>query len=46
MQPQKTVRSVDDLAVHGAPPLFAEPLHVGRPNIGDHARFLQRAAES
>ena len=45
MQPQKTVRSVDDLAVHGAPPLFAEPLHVGRPNIGDHARFLQRAAE-
>ena len=45
MQPQKTVRSVDDLAVRGAPPLFAEPLHVGRPNIGDHARFLQRAAE-
>jgi dTDP-4-amino-4,6-dideoxygalactose transaminase len=44
MQPQKTVRSVDDLAVRGAPPLFAEPLHVGRPNIGDHARFLQRAA--
>jgi dTDP-4-amino-4,6-dideoxygalactose transaminase len=44
MQPQKTVSSVADLAVRGAPPLFAEPLHVGRPNIGDHARFLQRAA--
>ena len=25
--------------------MFAEPLHVGRPNIGDHARFLQRTAD-
>lgn len=45
MQAQKEVRSVADLAVNGAPPLFTEPLHVGRPNIGDHARFLQRAAQ-
>ena len=45
MQAQKKVRSVADLAVSGAPPLFTEPLHVGRPNIGDHARFLQRAAQ-
>lgn len=43
--PQKTIRSVADLAVKGAPPLFPEPLHVGRPNIGNHARFLQRAGE-
>ena len=45
MQAQKTVRSVADLAVNGAPPMFTEPLHVGRPNIGDHTRFLQRAAQ-
>ncbi|SEW01794.1 aminotransferase class I/II-fold pyridoxal phosphate-dependent enzyme [Luteibacter sp. 329MFSha] len=27
-------------AINGAEPRFAEPLHVGRPNIGDRARFL------
>ena len=26
-------------------PLFAEPLHVGRPNIGDRQTFLKRAGE-
>lgn len=30
------------LAVLGGPPAFAEPLHVGRPNIGDRARLLER----
>ncbi|MBL9094210.1 MAG: DegT/DnrJ/EryC1/StrS family aminotransferase [Planctomycetaceae bacterium] len=30
------------LAVLGAPPAFAEPLHVGRPNIPDRARLLAR----
>jgi dTDP-4-amino-4,6-dideoxygalactose transaminase len=30
------------LAVLGAPPAFAEPLHVGRPNIGDRARLFER----
>ena len=44
MQAQKTVRSVADLAINGAPPVFAEPLHVGRPNIGDRDTFMQRAA--
>lgn len=34
--------AVDDLAVFGGPPAFAEPLHVGRPNIGDPERFLDR----
>jgi dTDP-4-amino-4,6-dideoxygalactose transaminase len=41
----KVIRSAKDLAINGAPPMFAEPLHVGRPNIGNHERFLQRAAE-
>lgn len=36
----KTIRSPADLAINGAPPAFAEPLHVGRPNIGDRAGFL------
>lgn len=41
----KVVRSAKDLAINGAPPMFEEPLHVGRPNIGNHERFLRRAAE-
>ena len=36
----KKIQSADDLAIHGAPPAFAEPLHVGRPNIGDRDRFI------
>jgi dTDP-4-amino-4,6-dideoxygalactose transaminase len=35
-------RSVDDLALLGGAPAFPEVLHVGRPNIGDRARLLQR----
>ena len=31
-----------DLAVLGGRPAFAEPLHVGRPNLGDRATFLER----
>lgn len=38
----KRVHSIDDLAINGAPPAFNEPLHVGRPNIGDRTRFLER----
>jgi dTDP-4-amino-4,6-dideoxygalactose transaminase len=41
----KVIRSAKDLAINGAPPLFAEPLHVGRPNIGNHQQFLRRAGE-
>jgi dTDP-4-amino-4,6-dideoxygalactose transaminase len=40
--PRKIIRSKADLAINGAPPAFAEPLHVGRPNIGDRDAFLQR----
>lgn len=34
-----------DLAIFGKQPAFAEPLHVGRPNIGNRERFLQRMAD-
>lgn len=42
--PQKTVNSAADLAINGAIPMFAEPLHVGRPNIGSKEKFLAEAA--
>ena len=41
----KQIRSATDLAINGATPMFAEPLHVGRPNIGEHKRFLARASD-
>lgn len=31
-----------EVGVTGKNPLFAEPLHVGRPNIGDRAKLLSR----
>lgn len=37
----KTFASPDDLAINGAPPAFASPLHVGRPNVGSRERFGQ-----
>jgi dTDP-4-amino-4,6-dideoxygalactose transaminase len=33
---------LQNLAIFGNPPAFAEKLHVGRPNIGNRARFLER----
>lgn len=33
---------VADLALFGGAPSFADPLHVGRPNIGDRSRLLAR----
>lgn len=38
--PTKVIRSKADLAINGAPPAFEQPLHVGRPNIGDREAFL------
>jgi len=38
----KRIQKAADLAINGAPPLFDEALHVGRPNIGNRARFLAR----
>lgn len=37
---------VEDLAVLGGDPAFAEPLHVGRPNIGDRAAILRGIEEA
>lgn len=39
-RPRKRIASLADLAMNGAPPAFDEPIHVGRPNIGDRQRFL------
>lgn len=33
---------IGDLAIFGGPSTFDEPLHVGRPNIGDRKRLLER----
>ena len=41
----KQIRSITDLAINGAPPAFSQALHVGRPNIGDHAAMLDRTAQ-
>jgi dTDP-4-amino-4,6-dideoxygalactose transaminase len=38
-------REPSDLAIFGRPPAFSEPLHVGRPNLGDREIFLRRMAE-
>lgn len=35
-------KRVDDLAMFGGKPEFDQPLHVGRPNIGDRERLLER----
>ena len=43
--PLKTIRSKADLAINGAPPAFDQPLHVGRPNIGNRDAFLHRVGQ-
>ncbi|MFN8623852.1 MAG: DegT/DnrJ/EryC1/StrS family aminotransferase [Chloroflexota bacterium] len=40
--PGPAKRVLDDLACLGGPPLFAEPRHVGRPNIGDRQVLRDR----
>jgi dTDP-4-amino-4,6-dideoxygalactose transaminase len=41
----KTIRSAADLAINGAAPAFAEPVHVGRPNLGDRDALLRYTGE-
>jgi dTDP-4-amino-4,6-dideoxygalactose transaminase len=36
----KKINTLDDLAINGAKPAFSQPLHVGRPFIGDRKVFL------
>lgn len=39
-------QTLDELHLFGGgPPLFSDPLHVGRPNIGDRATLLRRIEE-
>ena len=33
---------IEDLAIFGSEPAFDEELHVGRPNIGDRQKLLER----
>ncbi|MCI0415675.1 aminotransferase class I/II-fold pyridoxal phosphate-dependent enzyme [bacterium] len=35
-------KATEDLALFGGTPAFKEPLHVGRPNIGDRQRLSER----
>ena len=34
--------SIEELAIAGAQPAFSKPLHVGRPNIGDRHKLMER----
>jgi len=40
MAGQVAKRSIEELAIFGRRPAFSEPLHVGRPNIGDRETFF------
>jgi dTDP-4-amino-4,6-dideoxygalactose transaminase len=40
-----TKKMLHDLAIFGGKASFEQPLHVGRPNIGDKERLLQRIGE-
>lgn len=33
---------LEELAIFGGPPAFEDPLHVGRPNLGDRRRLFER----
>src|ERR1044072_6101047 len=35
-------KTIEDLALFGGRPAFEQPLHVGRPNIGDREKFSNR----
>ncbi|HEX5884770.1 MAG TPA: aminotransferase class I/II-fold pyridoxal phosphate-dependent enzyme [Pyrinomonadaceae bacterium] len=39
-------QALDDLAFFGGRPAFPEPLHVGRPNIGNREKFLTRVNDT
>lgn len=40
----KQIHTPADLAIHGAPPAFEAPLHVGRPNLCNRDAFLAQVA--
>jgi dTDP-4-amino-4,6-dideoxygalactose transaminase len=39
-------KTLDDLAIFGAPPAFDRLLHVGRPSVGDGDRLLERIGDA
>ena len=39
------MQSQTELAILGGRPSFDEARHVGRPNLGDRARFMERVAD-
>lgn len=41
----KLIQTSKDLAINGAIPAFDNPLHVGRPNIGNREAFLKYVEE-
>lgn len=43
--PGETLTENPDLAIFGKPPKFADPLHVGRPNVGKRERLLDRIGD-
>jgi dTDP-4-amino-4,6-dideoxygalactose transaminase len=40
------MKTAAELAILGGPPAFAEPLHVGRPNVGDREAVLRAIGEA
>ena len=41
----RSKNGLSDLAIFGGWPAFDEPLHVGRPNIGDRQKFADRVSD-
>lgn len=41
----KQITARSDLAINGASPAFEQPIHVGRPNVGDRETFMRLTAE-
>lgn len=41
----KSIKLAADLALNGAAPAFSEPLHVGRPHLGDRGELLRYTTE-
>jgi len=41
----KAKETIAELAIFGGAPAADEPLHVGRPNVGDRERFLRRVED-
>lgn len=42
---KESLLEVNDLAIFGGSPIFQDKLHVGRPNIGNKKRFLERVED-